>query len=283
MKWLSATKGLFLLFLTFASLGAAADIPVPPLTARVTDLTGTLTSEQRAILEQQLQAFETEKGSQIGVLLVPTTQPEDIAQYSIRVVEKWKLGRKGTDDGALLIIAKDDRRVRIEVGYGLEGVLTDAVSNRIINGDIVPRFKQGDFYGGVTAGVGRIINVINDEPLPPQRRTRGERGEDLVQQYLPVILVLTLILGGVLRSFLGRGPGAVATGGVVGIIGWILSGTIAVGIMAGAIALFFTMFGGSHMGLRSIGGRGGRSGGSGRGGFSGGGGGFGGGGASGKW
>lgn len=283
MKWLSAAKGLFLVLLASVSLGAAADVAVPALTARVTDLTGTLTSEQRAALEQRLQAFESEKGSQIGVLMVATTQPEDIAQYSIRVVEQWKLGRKGTDDGALLIIAKDDRTVRIEVGYGLEGVLTDAMSKRIISDDIVPRFKQGDFYGGVTAGVERIINVINGEPLPPPRRTRGERDDDSVRQFLPVILVLTLVVGGVLRSLFGRGPGAVATGGVVGIIGWLLSGAIAVGVMAGAIALFFTMFGGSHMGLRGIGGRGGFGGGSGRGGFGGGGGGFGGGGASGKW
>ncbi|AOZ03019.1 hypothetical protein BKK81_28130 [Cupriavidus sp. USMAHM13] len=283
MKWLAVAKGLFLVLLVSVSLGAAADIAVPALTARVTDLTGTLTSEQRAALEQRLQAFESEKGSQIGVLMVPTTQPEVIEQYSIRVVEKWKLGRKGADDGALLIIAKDDRTMRIEVGYGLEGVLTDAMSKRIISDDIVPRFKQGDFYGGVTAGVERIIGVINGEPLPPTRRTRGERGDDSVRQFLPVILVLTLVVGGVLRSLLGRGPGAVATGGVVGIIGWVLSGAIAVGVMAGAIALVFTMFGGSHMGFRGIGGRGGFGGGSGRGGFSGGGGGFGGGGASGKW
>ncbi|MCY1210450.1 TPM domain protein [compost metagenome] len=281
MKWLSAARGLFLTFLTFVSLGAAADVAVPSLTARVTDLTGTLASEQVATLEQKLQAFEAEKGSQVAVLMVPTTQPEAIEQYSIRVVEKWKLGRKGADDGALLIIAKDDRTMRIEVGYGLEGVLTDAMSKRIISDDIVPRFKQGDFYGGVTVGVERIMSVINGEPLPAPRRERGER--DPVRQLMPVILVLTVVLGGLLRSFLGRGPGAVAAGGAVGVIGWLLSGAIAVGFMAGAIALFFTLFGGSHMGWRGIGGRGGFGGGSGRGGFGGGGGGFGGGGASGKW
>lgn len=281
MKWLSAARGLFLTFLTFVSLGAAADVAVPSLTARVTDLTGTLTSEQVANLEQKLQAFEAEKGSQVAVLMVPTTQPEAVEQYSIRVVEKWKLGRKGADDGALLIIAKDDRTMRIEVGYGLEGVLTDAMSKRIISDDIVPRFKQGDFYGGVTVGVERIMSVINGEPLPAPRRERGER--DPVRQLMPVILVLTVVLGGLLRSVLGRGPGAVAAGGAVGVIGWLLSGALAVGFMAGAIALFFTLFGGSHMGWRGIGGRGGFGGGSGRGGFGGGGGGFGGGGASGKW
>jgi uncharacterized protein len=281
VKWLSAARGLFLVFLVFASLGAAADVAVPSLTARVTDLTATLTSAQQAALEQELQAFEEQKGSQVAVLMVPTTQPEAIEQYSIRVVEKWKLGRKGTDDGALLIIAKDDRTVRIEVGYGLEGVLTDAMSKRIISDDIVPRFKQGDFYGGVTAGVERIMGVISGEPLPTPRREGGER--DPVRQLMPVILVLTVVLGGLLRSFLGRGPGAVAAGGAVGFIGWLLSGALAVGLMAGAIALFFTLFGGSHIGWRGIGGRGGFGGRSGRGGFGGGGGGFGGGGASGKW
>lgn len=281
MKWLLSVRGLLLILLTCVSVGAEADVAVPSLTARVTDLTGTLTSEQRAALEQRLHAFEAEKGSQVAVLLVPTTQPEAIEQYSIRVAGKWKLGRKGADDGALLIIAKDDRTMRIEVGYGLEGVLTDAMSKRIISDDIVPRFRQGDFYGGVTVGVERIMGVVNGVPLPPPRRERGER--DPVRQLMPVILVLTVVLGGLLRSFLGRGPGALAAGGAVGIIGWLLSGALAVGIMAGAIALFFTLFGGSHMGWRGIGGRGGFGSGSGRGGYGGGGGGFGGGGASGKW
>ncbi|QYY33920.1 MULTISPECIES: TPM domain-containing protein [Cupriavidus] len=283
MKWLSAARGWLLAALTFVSLGAAADVAVPSLTSRVTDLTGTLTSEQQAALEQRLEAFESEKGSQVAVLMVPTTQPEAIEQYSIRVVEKWKLGRKGADDGALLIIAKDDRTMRIEVGYGLEGVLTDAMSKRIISDDIVPRFRQGDFYSGVTIGVERIMGVINGEELPPPKRARG-RESDPVRQFMPVILLLTVVLGGLLRSFLGRGPGAVAAGGVVGVIGWLISGAIAVGLVAGAIALCFTLFGGSHTGWLGIGGRsGGFGGGSGRGGFGGGGGGFGGGGASGRW
>jgi len=175
--------GLVWILATFLSFGAVADVAVPSLTARVTDLTGTLTSAQQAALEEKLQAFEVEKGSQVAVLMVPTTEPEDIEQYSIRVAEKWKLGRKGADDGALLIIAKDDRRVRIEVGYGLEGVLTDAMGKRIISDDIVPRFKQGDFYGGVTAGVERILSVISGESLPPPKRASG-RGEDTVKQFM---------------------------------------------------------------------------------------------------
>lgn len=282
-RWWMALAAVLLAFGVFGAIDAFADVPVPPLTARVTDLTGTLTAQQQASLEQKLQQFESEKGSQIGVLIVPTTQPESIEQYSIRVVELWKLGRKGADDGALLIVAKDDHAVRIEVGYGIEGVLTDAMSSRIIREDIIPRFKEGNFYAGIDAGADRIISVIRGEPLPPPTEGRNA-GAEPIRQLLPAILVLTVVLGGALRAFLGRGPGSVVAGGIVGAIGWLLSGVILVGIMAGAIALFFTLVGGTPVGWRSGGGWGGLGGGgSGRGGFSGGGGGFGGGGASGKW
>ncbi len=176
MNLLTAARGLLLAFAAFVSLGAIADVAVPPLTARVTDTTGTLTLEQQASLDQTLQTFEAEKGTQVAILIVPTTQSETIEQYSLRVVEQWKLGRKRVDDGALLIIAKDDRTLRIEVGYGLEGVLTDATSKRIISEDIAPRFKQGDFYGGVSAGVDRMLGVIGGEPLPPPKETAGDRG-----------------------------------------------------------------------------------------------------------
>lgn len=280
MNLLSAARGLLLALTAFVSLGAIAEVAVPSLTARVTDMTGTLTREQQASLDQKLQAFEAKKGTQVAILIVPTTQPETIEQYSLRVVEQWKLGRKRVDDGALLIIAKDDRTLRIEVGYGLEGVLTDAASKRIISEDIVPRFKQSDFYGGVTAGVDRMLGVIEGEPLPPPKETAGD-ARDPVRQLMPILLVLTLVLGGFLRSMLGRFPGAVATGGAVGVVAWMLSGAIFAAIVAAAIALLFTLLGGGHMGLLGIGGRsGGRSG---SGGFGGGGGGFGGGGASGKW
>jgi len=258
---------------------------VPDLTARVTDETGTLTAEQRANLEQRLKAFEAQKGSQISVLIVPTTQPETIEQYSMRVVEQWKLGRKSVDDGVLLIVAKNDRSLRIEVGYGLEGALNDATSNRIINETIVPRFRQGDFYGGITAGVDSIMRVVNGEPLPAARERRDEhRG---VGQLLPVLFVLTVVAGGVLRSILGRFPGAVVTGGAIAVLAWLLSGAILVAVVAGAIALVFTLLGsgmGAYVGGRFIGGRsGGFGGGSNRDIFRGGGGGFGGGGASGRW
>ncbi|WP_442856637.1 TPM domain-containing protein [Burkholderia sp. WSM2232] len=271
--------------LTLVGTGAAADALVPDLTARVTDETGTLTAEQRADLEQRLKAFEAQKGSQISVLIVPTTQPETIEQYSMRVVEQWKLGRKNVDDGVLLIVAKNDRSLRIEVGYGLEGALNDATSNRIVNETIVPRFRQGDFYGGITAGVDSIMRVVSGEPLPAPRQRRDEhRG---VGQLLPVLFVLTVVAGGVLRSILGRLPGAVVTGGAIGVLAWMLSGAILVAAVAGAVALVFTLLGsgmGAHAGGRFIGGRsGGSGGGSNRDIFRGGGGGFGGGGASGRW
>ncbi|RQR42474.1 YgcG family protein [Burkholderia sp. Bp9142] len=263
---------------------AHADVSVPPLTLRVTDETGILTSDQKAGLEQTLKEFEAKKGTQISVLVVPTTEPETIEQYSMRVVEQWKLGRKNVDDGALLIIAKNDRTLRIEVGYGLEGVLTDATSNRIINEAIVPRFRNGDFYGGITAGLESMMRVTSGEQLPPPRRQHG--ASDGAGRLLPVLFLLTVMAGGVLRAMLGRLPGAVVTGGVVGVLAWFFSEALFVAIAAGMMALLFTLLGG---GVRAAGGRfiGGSGGSSGRDSnrdiFRGGGGGFGGGGASGRW
>ncbi|WP_313068167.1 TPM domain-containing protein [Paraburkholderia sp. LEh10] len=276
------------LTLVIAALAVAAhhgwaEIPVPPLTARVIDETGTLTGEQRSSLEQTLKEFETSKGSQISVLIVPTTQPETIEQYSMRVVEQWKLGRARVDDGALLIIAKKDRALRIEVGYGLEGVLNDATSNRIIDETIVPRFKRRDFYGGVAAGVDSMIRVISGEPLPPPSKRHSE--SDRRGGLLPALLVATIVAGGVLRAMMGRLPGAVVTGGIIGVLAWLLSGALFMAIIAGAVALMFTLVGsgmGAYVGGRYIGG-GGRGGRSNRDIFRGGGGGFGGGGASGRW
>jgi uncharacterized protein len=276
---------LLLVLCAFLPPGAGAEVPIPALSAHVTDETGTLADDQRASLEQTLQAFETKKGSQISVLMVPTTAPETIEQYSLRVVEQWKLGRKNVDDGVLLIIAKNDRTLRIEVGYGLEGALTDATSSRIINETIVPRFRQGDYYGGVAAGVDGIMRVVDGEPLPaPDQRASGSTQ---LGRYLPVLFVLTLVAGGVLRVLLGRLPGAVVTGGAVAVVAWMLSGALLIAIAAGVIALAFTLLGsglGASAGARVIGGQSGRlGGGSGRDIFRGGGGGFGGGGASGRW
>ena len=194
-------------YLVFLTLMIALCLPqltqaqqaVPALSARVIDQTGTLSSSEVASLDQVLSAFEKKKGSQLAVLIVKTTAPESIEQYGIRVADQWKLGRKKIDDGAILIIAKADRTLRIEVGYGLEGALTDATSKRIIDDIIVPRFKQQDFYGGVVAGVQAIIAVVDGEPLPLP--TKNEQfTEDDVFQLLPVVFIAALILGGMLRA-----------------------------------------------------------------------------------
>ena len=261
----------------------AAQVPVPPLTGHVIDQTGTLTAEQKATLEQTLTAFEARKGSQLAVLMVATSAPEEIEQFALRVAEQWKLGRRRVDDGAILVVAKDDRAMRIEVGYGLEGALTDLTSKRIVSETILPRFKSQDFHGGITAGVGQIIRVIDGEPLPaPANKPVGGTGN--VQQYVPVLFILALAVGGVLRAALGKVPGSLVTGGVVAVIAWFVVGAVSMALGAGVIALFVTLLGGG-MGGRGFGGYygGGGRGGSGGGGFSGGGGGFGGGGASGRW
>ncbi|MBS2132105.1 YgcG family protein (plasmid) [Burkholderia thailandensis] len=276
------------LIVTLALLGpagAAAEVAVPTLTARVTDQTATLTPDQIDSLGQTLESFEARKGTQIAVLIVPTTEPETIEQYSLRVVEQWKLGRRQVDDGALLIVAKNDRALRIEVGYGLEGALNDAISNRIIREIIVPRFRENDFYGGIAAGVDQMIRVADGEPLPPpQTRPRG--GSPDVWKLAPVIFMLAVALASVLRSAFGRLPGAVIAGGGAALIAWLLATGIAAVAAAGVIAFLFTLFGtgmGAYVGTYGIGHHRGGFGGGGRGGFGGGGGSFGGGGASGRW
>jgi uncharacterized protein len=284
-----------LLLLLALALPAWAQVAVPPLKARVTDLTGTLTQEQTAALEQMLQSFEARKGSQIAVLMVPTTQPEAIEQYSLRVAEAWKIGRKKVDDGAILVVAKDDRTLRIEVGYGLEGALSDITANRIIREVIVPRFKEGDFYGGINAGVDRMIRVIDGEPLPAPTGRGGVSAPAVdggLLSTLPVLLVLAMVAGAILRRIFGRFFGSLATGGAVGFIAWTLAGALGIAFIAFVLAFIFTLVGGAA-GRRGYyggfpggfgGGRGGFGGGGfGGGGFGGGGGGFGGGGASGRW
>ena len=274
---------------------AQAEQAIPPLTARVTDTTGTLTGAQRSALEAKLEAFEREKGAQVAVLVVPTTQPEAIEQYSIRVVDAWKLGRAQPDDGVLLLVAKDDRQLRIEVGYGLEGALPDAIASRIIRETITPRFREGDYYGGIDAGLDRILGVIRGEALPPpDERWQGgdvaSRGLDL----LPVLLFAVLFFSGILRAVFGRGLGSLLTGGAVGGIVYLVLATLGVSIAAGLGAWLLSLLlaalggGGWSSGPRHGGWGGGGwgglgGGGFGGGGFRGGGGGFGGGGASGRW
>src|SRR6516225_3305997 len=163
---MSATRASLLALLICWAFAALADVAVPQLTGRVVDQTGTLSAADIASLTQKLEDLETRKGSQLAVLIVPTTQPETIDQFSIRVAEAWKVGRKKIDDGAILVVAKNDRKLRIEVGYGLEGSLTDATANRIINEIIVPKFRNGDFAGGISAGADRMIAVVDGEKLP---------------------------------------------------------------------------------------------------------------------
>ncbi len=170
------------------AFAAAADVAVPPLSGRVVDQTGTLSADDISSLTQTLKDLETRKGSQVAVLIVPTTAPETIEQYSIRVAEAWKIGRKKIDDGALLVVAKDDRHLRIEVGYGLEGALTDVTSKRIIDEIIVPKFRSGDFAGGIAAGVARIVAVIDGEPLPAPQPQQSWSLPDQFGDALPFII-----------------------------------------------------------------------------------------------
>jgi uncharacterized protein len=258
---------------------ALADVPVPALQARVTDLTGTLSPAQQSKLEQALTAFEARKGSQIAVLIVPTTQPETIEQYAMRVAEAWQLGRKGIDDGVLLLVAKEDRALRIEVGYGLEGVIPDAVAKRVISEIIIPYFKRNDYFGGIEAGVNRLIRLVDGEPLPPpaEKDVSWSGFED----FLPIGFLLVLVGAGLFRMIFGRLLGASIVGGLVGILFWLIVGSLIGALIAGLFAFLFSL---GSMRIGGFGpGRGGFGGGFGGGGFRGGGGGFGGGGASGHW
>lgn len=261
---------------------AAAQVPVPPLTGHVIDQTGTLTAEQKAALEQTLVAFEARKGSQLAVLMVATSAPETIEQYALRVAEQWKLGRKKVDDGAILVVAKNDRAMRIEVGYGLEGSLNDLTSKRIISETILPQFAKQEFDAGISAGVAQMIRVIDGEPLPAPSSSPSGGGIGEGQQYVPMLFILALAVGGVLRAAMGKLPGSLATGGVVAVIAWFVVGVLPAALIAGVVALLVTLFGGGMVG-HGMTGRYGGGGGRGGGGFGGGGGGFGGGGASGRW
>jgi uncharacterized protein len=272
-------------FLLALLLGGAAnaDVAVPPLTQRVTDLTSTLDAQQIQTLEAHLAGFEKDKGAQIAVLIVPTTQPETIEQFGIRVVEAWKLGRKNVDDGALLLIAKDDRALRIEVGYGLEGVLNDATANRIIDEIIVPRFKRGEFYAGIESGIAAMMRIVSGEPLPPPQRTAA-RGQNNIESLMFIAFVLVVAVGGMLRALLGRFPAAVLMGGALAALAWFIAAQMMIALLIGLMAFVFVLLGGGGRGFGGYGGGGFGGGGyGGGGGFSGGGGGFGGGGASGRW
>ena len=271
-------------FLCLSGLAGAQELrAVPKLTARVIDQTATLSSDQRERLETKLADFERNKGSQIEVLIVASVKPESVTEYALRIVESWKLGRTGIDDGVLLLVAKGDRKLRIEVGYGLEGALNDATAKRIISETISPHFSQGDFYGGIDAGLEAMIRVVGGDALQaPKQTTNTPDAGFSIDTLFPIGFVLIFVVGGILRTLFGRFLAAGIIGGAAGVIAsLILSSlfvTIIVGIAAFAVSLFAGMSGGAGW---SSGGSswGGGSGG----GFSGGGGSFGGGGASGGW
>jgi uncharacterized protein len=292
MSAIRATVLALLLALAFAAL---ADVAVPPLTGRVVDKTATLSSSEIASLDRSLKDFEARKGSQVAVLIVPTTQPETIEQFSIRVADAWKIGRRRVDDGAILVVAKDDRKLRIEVGYGLEGALTDVTAKRIIDEVITPKFRAGDFAGGVSDGVDRILRVIDGEPLPaPAQRKQSSPGllSDL-DPFNPFLIVAVVVVGGLMRGLFGRLLGSLATGGLVAALFWLIAASLALSAISGLIAFFVTLFADAMTSSRGVGPGGWVGGSSGGGfssgssdsggGFSGGGGSFGGGGASGSW
>lgn len=266
--------------------GAHAElVAIPALKSRVTDLTQTLSPAEQNQLETKLANFEQQKGSQIAVLIVPTTQPEDIAQYSIRVVEAWKIGRDKEDDGILVLVAKNDRKMRIEVGYGLEGAIPDLIAKRIISEIMAPSFKQGDFYGGINNAVDKIMGLIEGEklPAPPPKAKHGN-----FDNIFPLLIFGGLISGLFLRSIFGTFFGSAANGGLLGVVAVMLGLAVSGAIILAIIAFFLTMVLGTG-GMNGFGGiptgysGGGFGGGSSSDSFSGGGGDFGGGGASGDW
>jgi uncharacterized protein len=293
---------LALLFLAVAAFAQSLQ-PVPKLTAHVVDQTGTLDAFQEKRLEDKLMAFETDKGTQIAMLIVATTQPEDIASYANRVGNEWKIGRKGVGDGVLLVVAKDDRKVRIEVAKTLEGAIPDLAARQIIDDAITPNFRKGDYAAGLSAAADQLIARINGESLPApakkaQRTSSGIGGMGFDWTDLAIFLFFAVPIGGsVLRGIMGRKLGSLVTGAGVGVIAMLVTSSIIVGAIAAFVALLFSLFSGGIGGLPMGGVRRGGFGGFGGGGFSGGGGGgggsswggsggggnFGGGGASGDW
>jgi uncharacterized protein len=278
LRWLVA-----LCFALLPILGwSASEVALPTLTERVTDLTGTLSAGDKASLTASLTALEKDKGAQIAIVMLPTTQPEAIEQFSIRLADAWKIGRKGVDDGVIIIVAKNDRKMRIEVGYGLEGAIPDAIAKRIVAEQMGPRFREGDFAGGLKAAVATLDKVIRGEPLPTPVVKTAEGGTDPGDAL--TFLLIVFFMAGVIRSMFGL-LGSLAVSGVAGWLAWTVFASL--GLAGGAALLAFVLSfirlgrGGWSSGGR--GGFGGGFGGSGGGGFSGGGGGFGGGGASGNW
>lgn len=277
-------------------------LPVPTLTARVIDQTQTLGESERADLEAKLAAFEQRKGSQIVVLMVATTQPEDIASYANRVGNAWRIGRKEVGDGILVIVAKNDRKIRIEVAKTLEGAVPDLAAIRIIDEEMKPRFRNNDFAGGLNAAVARLIGLVEGEALPAPASGSSEGSSDGIDwENLAIFLFVGVFIAApIVRSIIGKKLGSVVMGGGIGAVAFFLTASVVIAVLAGFVALMVSLFsaaaassparrggGGGFGGWGGGGGSGGggwSSGSSGGGGFSSGGGGdFGGGGASGDW
>src|SRR5882724_5361376 len=251
--------------LLLAFCAVAEDASIPPLTGRVVDLNGTLSAEQKRGLEASLEAFEKRKGSQIAVLITGTTFPEPIESFAMRVAEAWKIGRKGVDDGIVVVIAKSDQAMRIEVGYGLEGAVPDAVAKRLIEELFIPRFREGDFYGGLRAGLDRLVRVIDGEPLPAPKQERGGGSEPRsIEAYFVLFMVIVITVGGLLRALVGRLPAATMVGVGTGLLAWLIVAPVVVAVLVAIVGFIFTLAGGGWRG--GVGG-----GGFGRGGFGGGG------------
>jgi uncharacterized protein len=271
--------------------------PIPPLTGRVVDLTSTLSAPDVQALTAKLAAWEQKTGgNQLAVLIVPSTQPEPIETYSIRVAEAWKIGRKGKDNGALLVVAKNDRKLRIEVGYGFEGSLTDATSKRIISDTIAPLFRENKFAQGIDAGVDQIMAVVDKgEPLAAKPAASGDRNPEMTfsfEMLLVVVFLIVPIMGGILRRIFGKFVGSTVGAGVIGAGAWVVLGSIGIALIAAVVTFVILLLTGAGGGMLSrrgggvwipSGGGGWGGGGGDSGGFSGGGGSFGGGGASGNW
>lgn len=263
--------------------------PIPPLNSPVTDLTGTLSSAEARNLDGALRNFAQQKGSQVVVLMIPTTDPEDIASYGIRVAEEWKIGREGVDDGVILIVAKEDRELRIEVGYGLEGAIPDAYAKRIIENIILPEFRNGQFYDGIADGVGAIMGLIEGEELPAVTQAQGgDQMESPFRDSLALLMIVTFIGISIIKALVkNKGAKAVIAIIIAVIIGFLFA-NVALFVISLVLSLLLMFANGGRGrgggGIYYGGGFGGGGfGGGGFGGFSGGGGGFGGGGASGSW
>ncbi|MFZ4288223.1 TPM domain-containing protein [Variovorax sp. HJSM1_2] len=299
-RWTWWSALLCLAWLSVSAALAQSPLPVPPLTAHVIDQTGSFSAAQQQALEAKLSSFEASSGAQVVVLMVPTTAPEDIFDYSNRVANTWKIGRKNIGDGVLLVIAKNDRRLRFEIAKTLEGAIPDVLAKRVIDEAITPHLRQGNYAAGVEAGLDRVMQLIKGEALPaPTQTSQGQAADEGFQWFdLAIFLFFAVPIGGAIaRKIFGKGLGALFTGGAVGVLAWLFTASLVIAGIAAVVALLYTLVtsaglvpaaragrGGGFGGGLGGGGFGGGGGGFGGGGFSSGGGGdFGGGGASGDW